>query len=56
MQRTTLPKSLRVVIRFLFITLLDFSTVFETVGHHIRLDRLQNYFSISGSDHDWVWS
>ena len=38
------------------LTLLDLSAVFHTIDHHILLDRLQNYFSISGSALNWFQS
>ena len=38
------------------LTLLDLSAAFDTIAHHIVLDRLQNYFGISGSAFNWFQS
>ena len=38
------------------LTLLDLSAVSDTIYHHILLDRLQNYFGISGSALVWFQS
>ena len=38
------------------LTLLDLSTAFDMIDHHILQDRLQNYFGISGSALNWFQS
>ena len=38
------------------LTLLDLPAVFDTIDYHILLDRLQNYFGISGSALSWFQS
>ena len=38
------------------LTLLDLSAVFDAIDRHIALDRVQNYFGISGPAIDWFQS
>ena len=38
------------------LTLLDLSAVFDAIDRHITLDRVQNYFGISGPAIDWFQS
>ena len=38
------------------LTLLDLSAAFDAVDRHITLDRVQNYFGISGPAIDWFQS
>ena len=38
------------------LTLLDLSAAFDAVDRHITLDRVQNYFGISGPAVDWFES
>ena len=38
------------------LTLLDLSAAFDAIDRHITLDRVQNYFGISGPTSDWFQS
>ena len=38
------------------LTLLDLSAVFDAIDRHITLDRVHNYFGISGPAIDWFQS
>ena len=38
------------------LTLLDLSAAFDGIDRHITLDRVQNYFGISGATIDWFQS
>jgi len=42
--------------RVSFLTFMDLLAAFDTIDHHILLDRLQNYFGISGSAFNWFHS
>ena len=39
-----------------FLTLLDLSAAFDTVDHHILINRLRNYFGITEGAIEWIQS